>query len=126
MVYEAITEHKRKVTNEIRCKTNSGRNLWENVNNLRGKETKNKEIKLYDESGEELENGGFIAEEMKNFWSRIYQKHENNVGVVWNEEIKKNYIRELELGTEPRTNINYNTVHTMVFPEFLEEHNLCV
>lgn len=36
-VHEAITEHERKVTNEIRCKNNSGRNLWKNVNKLWGK-----------------------------------------------------------------------------------------
>lgn len=41
---------------------------------------------------------------------------------MWNEEIKRKYIRELELETELTININYNTVHTMVFPEFLEEH----
>ena len=69
--------------------------MWENINKLRkkrGRETK--EVKLYNENMEELDQNNVQAE-MEGFWTTIYNKQPNRMNMTWNQE-KRNECQQLK------------------------------
>ena len=65
------------------------------MNKLKGKEEKENEVKLFGEDGKAIEKM-CIKQEIDNFWSTVYTKHDNNITIEWNEERKTEYEKEYE------------------------------
>ena len=119
LVYEAIQKHEDKITKDIKTDKGSRKKLWDNIDRLRGKpKTRKQECKLYNEKGEKLEKDE-AEEEIKEFWTNIYKKHENNIEDVWNEETKNEYSKIIERENNETDYIIYNG-HK--FPTILREH----
>ena len=92
---------------------------YDNIDRLRGKsKTRKQECKLYNDLREQLEKDE-AEEEIKEFWTNIYKKHENNIEDVWNEETKKEYSKIIERENNETDYIIYNG-HK--FPTILREH----
>ena len=66
------------------------------MNKLKGKEEKENEVKLFGEDGKAIEKM-CIKQEIDNFWSTVYTKHDNNITIEWNEERKTEYEKEYEV-----------------------------
>ena len=91
LIREGITNYEIKITNEIKEDGNSGRKLWENINKLIGKKTKEEgEMKVYNEQEQEL-NEKEMKREVTKYWKE-YHKGKNEISQVWN---KENHIKEL-------------------------------
>ena len=118
LVYEAIQNHEKKTTSDIKTNRDNRKKLWDNINRLRGKTKKKlEECKLYNVNGEKLEKLD-AEEEIKDYWTKIYKKHDNTIEEVWNEETRKEY--NLLIGREyHEKEITYKE-HT--FPASLQEH----
>ena len=101
MVKEQITVHEIKKTNEIR--EDKGTKLWENIDLIRNNNVKRKDaVQLYNEQGEELGKEE-AKEELIMYWKNIYGRHENNIGIEWNNSKRNEYRlsqREEENNTE--------------------------
>ena len=69
--------------------------MWKYINKLQGKEEKENEVKLFGEDGREIEKI-CIKQEIDNFWSTVYTKHDRNITNEWNEERKTEYEKEYE------------------------------
>ena len=96
LVKEEISKHERKVTEEIRQSACKSKALWENISKLKGKEAKQiTEIHLYTEEGKLMEEKD-EEEAFLSFWEKVYQKHENKIGVIWNGETRQRYTLDLE------------------------------
>lgn len=66
------------------------------INKLKGSEKKeNNTIRIFGEDGHELEKCK-MKEEIENFWSTVYRKHESNTSEVWNNERKEEYEKDYE------------------------------
>ena len=91
LIREGITNYEIKITNEIKEDGNSGRKLWENINKLIGRKTKEEgEMKVYNEQEQEL-NEKEMKREVTKYWKE-YHKGKNEISQVWN---KENHIKEL-------------------------------
>ena len=91
LIREGITNYEIKITNEIKEDGNSGRKLWENINKLIGRKTKEEgEMKVYNEQEQEL-NEQEMKREVPKYWKE-YHKGKNEISQVWN---KENHIKEL-------------------------------
>ena len=89
-------KHEQKKALEIKNKDNGNRNLWENINELRGKQTNKKgNVKIYNKEGIELE-GDMKAREIKDFWKGIYNKHNNRIEEVWTNMDRKMHKENLD------------------------------
>lgn len=119
-VHEALVEHERKVTDEIKNGRKSNKNLWKNINKLRGKDLTHEYVKIYDAQGEEM--GAECVDEMNKFWRTIYRKHRNGIPQVWNDEAKIEYEREILEEENYNVNMYYDGIHITSFPNSLEEH----
>ena len=97
LIKEEITKYEKRITEEIKADRN--RKMWENINYLRGKNktysNTKKENYIYDENGDKIDNTKDI---MKNFWSKIYSKHENHTKTNWNQN-RETYKENLEDNT---------------------------
>ena len=84
LIKEEITKYEKRITEEI--KADKSKKMWENINYLRGKNKTNKKVNtencIYDENGDKIYNANT---EIKNFWSKIYLKHENNTKNNWSQ-----------------------------------------
>ena len=89
-----IQKHEKKITDEIRQSSDHGKKLWKYINKLKGKEFNTKEDFIYDEDGHILKQEE-ERNQLKNFWTGIYQKHENTVKELWNNVTKQRYEEEL-------------------------------
>ena len=99
LVRIAKTEYERKTAEEIRL-NKSGEKMWNMIDKLRGKEKTNKtKRKLYDLNGNEIKVE-MEGEEMMKYWIKLYQRDENRVRSVWNEDRLNEYRREREIGIE--------------------------
>ena len=112
IVKEAINKHEQKITNEI--KEDRNRKLWDNINYLRGKNSKNniKETKIYEDDGEKIPQHQ-IKDKVGNFWKDIYQHSNNSICETWVND-KENY--KATLDSTQMTVDEYN------FPFQLQEH----
>ena len=62
---------------------------------LRGKENKTENINIYDTQGNKLDENE-EKDEIENVWKEIYQRGENKMKDVWNEESEKVYIENTD------------------------------
>ena len=100
LVKDQLSMHEKKITEEIRHSTNRSKALWKNIDKLRKKERrKNEETNLYNSEGEKLKSKE-EKEELAEYWKTVYQKHENDISQVWNEEIRREYIENLTVKDE--------------------------
>lgn len=91
MIKEGIIQYEQKVTWEVKTKKNS-KELWNNINKLRGKNRIKKEVKIHDENGEILSEEDY-REKIMDFWIGIYHKHDNKIRTEWN-SVKREEYRE--------------------------------
>lgn len=99
LVKEAKSEYEKGIAMEIKMNKNGGK-MWKMIDKLRGKEkTDKKSRKLYDVNGNEVEREN-EGKEMMDYWTELYQRDENRVRIVWNDEKMNEYRREREVGME--------------------------
>ena len=92
LIKDAIKEYEKKVSEAIR---NDKNKVWENIKKLKGEQTR-KESKVYNENGEVL-NDTKKREAIKDFWTKIYRKHENKIEEEWSKEKQYNYNEEQKM-----------------------------
>ena len=99
MVRDAIWEHEEKTTQEIKVDKTS-KKLWQHIKKLKGEPLEEKrEIMIYDENGVKLKDED-IPEKIESFWKQVYQRHDNKIDEIWNQEQQKKY----EINTETEKN----------------------
>lgn len=59
---------------------------------------------------------------VKAFWTNIYQKHQNNIDTIWNEEKQRDYMEDLNSNNNDTLQIVYNKRPDVVLPLHLVEH----
>ena len=92
-VSQAVTEYEKKITEEIK---NNRNKIWENISKLRSNnEKKDEVIHLYNREGKLIPESE-TEKEMINEWQKIYCKHENKIGSIWNEDQKIKYEEDME------------------------------
>ena len=120
LVGEAVEIYEVKITDKILKDRNRSKNLWQHVNTLKklDKNTK-KEIKLYKEDGEKIEEQN-IGAELKDKWIPVYQSSENNIESVWNNQEKERYTEETNRGTVYHrftTGLGYSSEQQAIVPQ---------
>eukprot|EP00794_Sanderia_malayensis_P017186 gene17186-18916_t len=88
MVKEEMQKYEIKIIMDIKQDKSRGKKIWDHIKKLRGKCTKPKEeaCMLYDNDGNKLNN--MEAEKtIEEFWTEIYNKYDNEVESIWNDEI---------------------------------------
>ena len=79
LTYDAMQKYEEDLTNSIKRDTSRNKKLWQTIDKLRGRSTKEKlECKLYD-CDEELLSKEKADTEIEEFWTNIYQKHETTL-----------------------------------------------
>ena len=96
LVREVKMEFERKITEEVRRNKN-GKKKWKMIKKLQGREVQERRGRMYGEYGEEIDEE-LEGEVMMSKWKEIYQKNENKVVEVWNEERRDQYERDRENG----------------------------
>ena len=121
MAKDAITRHELDITARIMKDPDRSKKLWDNINMLKnGKKEKPKIISIYKGNGEILDKVD-IPNELKTGWEKIYQKHENTIGNIWNAETKLQYEGKLEI--EKNNILNVHNGQTIILIEdSLREH----
>lgn len=122
MVKEAMTVYESKLTDEIKRDRNKNKKLWQHVEKLRdGSKKMRKAVSIYDEEGNELEKET-ISEKLKACWQNIYQRHQNEIPTIWNQERRNNY--DLEMVEKRRSTVNRVQwrEHQLMFEANLREH----
>ena len=69
--------------------------MWDQINNLRGREKGRKQLSIYGKDGVKL-NDEEKGAEIRRYLSGIHKMRENNIGQVWNNEERIKYEEELE------------------------------
>ena len=94
LIKKEIRKHEEKIVEEIK-KDKGGKELWKNIRKISGKEVKKRELRIYYEDVEELEE--IEAEKrMERFRKQTYQAHQNKINEYWNQVEKETYEREIE------------------------------
>ena len=115
MVREAIESYEKQITIEIK---ENGGELWKNIQKLRGKPGTQKKVCIHDENGVEMEESAAI-EDIKEYWSGIYHKQNNNISEEWNSTKKEEYKTELTRRKKVRVEFD-----VLVPQELREAYNL--
>ena len=89
-----MRQYEERLAEEIKS-GNRGKDLWERINKLRGKETKREELKIYDTEGKILAEEE-MREKARDFWQGIYTMHPNRLAEKWTVEDRRRYEEELE------------------------------
>ena len=105
LVKQSITKYETKITREIKNDKNNTK-MWSNINKLRGKNNWNETVCLYDDNGNEL-NSNELVDIVAEFWRGIYQKHENNIHLVWNNVERIDYETQLDVSPVVRVDFDY-------------------
>ena len=93
LIKQEMYRHVAKLTKEM--KEDKSNKLWDNINKLRSKNRRQgTSLTLYDEEGRVLEKEE-LGEKIVEFWTQMYQKHENKIEEIWSENNKLRYIAEL-------------------------------
>ena len=107
LVKTAIKEHEKKVADEIMSDKNRSKRTWQHINTMINKpQSGGKNTSIYDKNGEKLSEA-MIPSVLKENWKDIYQKHANEIQVVWNEEEK---IKYQEIHSEVKETANWITI----------------
>lgn len=94
MIKEGIKQYEIEITREVKSKRNS-KELWNNINKLRGKKGNLKDINIHKEKGAPMKEEE-TKQKLLEFWSGIYHKHENKIKIEWNERRQSNFREEME------------------------------
>ena len=91
LVYRAMTIFEEKSRREIETEKDF-KKVWKHVDKLRKGTNinKDKQITVYDENGNKLEKDEQKVR-FRECWEKIYQKHENDTKINWNENIQLSY-----------------------------------
>ena len=93
LVKEEVTDYEINLTQEVKRNRNE---VWKNIAKLRNSNEKRKnKITLYDENEEKLSEAE-TKEKLYDFWSGIYQRHENNIRDEWNDDKRVEYEKIIE------------------------------
>ena len=95
LIRNGILNYEATITKKIKERSNN-KEIWKNINKLRRREEIKNEAKLYDDEGREIDEGK-IAEVICKFWKNIYQPDNDELNLVWNEDEKNRYIRDIEM-----------------------------
>ena len=120
LVQDTVEKYEINLTEKILKDRNKSKNMWQHMNTLR-KLNKNdkKEIKIYKENGEEVDQNQ-LGTELKNNWLPIYQAWENNIESAWNEREKEKYIEETNRGIvnhRYQTGWRYSAEQRIIIPQ---------
>lgn len=94
MIKEGINKYEIEITKEIRSKKNS-KELWNNINKLRGKKGNKRNVDIYRENGEVMEEEE-TKQKLTEFWTSIYHKHDNKIEKEWSERKKRDYREDMK------------------------------
>ena len=90
MIRVAKREHELKIVNEIK-RDQGNKKMWKHINKLRGNGSKSKkETHIYNEQEQKLEQHE-AEQELNNFWTQIYRRHDNKIDDIWNPITKTVY-----------------------------------
>ena len=89
MIRREMKKHEEKIAEEIK-QNDRCREMWKNLNKLRGIEKTKQELAVYSEEGKRLD-GGELEGEIEKTWRNIYQMHPNRMNESWNADIRRNY-----------------------------------
>ena len=117
MVSSEIMKHEEKVTQEIIANKNKCK-LWKDIAKLKGKESKDENVKLYDIEGHQILDEEKERRELRDVWQRIYKKEENNIEQAWNVEIR-NFYESNRIRETISVDFGQNQV---IIPTVLREH----
>ena len=95
LINKEIWKFESKQVKSIMENTNNSRNLFLNIKKLKGDDL-NRSNKL-----DIFKNGAIIdeektTEEIKTYWGKIYEMHENKINNNWNDETKEKYCKNLK------------------------------
>ena len=114
LIKEAIKEHERKRSEEVRSNRNK---VWENIKRLKGEPTKKEtNVQIHNDNGEVL-NEEERRNAVKEFWTNIYQKHENRIKEEWSEEEQYKYNERMKMQTMAGSLNLYKK-----YPKAIEDH----
>ena len=105
MIRREIGEHEIELTRKIREEPDREKNLWKNINILKGKVKEEKENKFYNEKGEEM-NQEEAADGISEYWGKIGKKHKFEITEEKREMIRKELEKEIEKTDETVLQIN--------------------
>ena len=95
MVKEAVTTYERNTTKRIMEDPNRSKKLWENIHLLKNNKKKDlAKITLVDENGNPIDIMD-VPKKLQNSWQAIYQKHDNKIPEVWNDNMSQQYREKL-------------------------------
>ena len=95
MVKEAVTTYERNTTKRIMEDPNRSKKLWENIHLLKNNKKKDfAKITLVDENGNPIDIMD-VPKKLQNSWQAIYQKHDNKIPEVWNDNMSRQYREKL-------------------------------
>eukprot|EP00794_Sanderia_malayensis_P010325 gene10325-11396_t len=120
IIKKEIQAYEMKITDDIRQDRSRGKKIWDNINKLRG-QIKNEEMcpTLYDAEEQPLEKHE-AEESIEQYWTSIYNRHDNNITTdVWNEENKRAYQEQMEQKLQFKHQVKHEDNY---FPMMLREH----
>ena len=127
MVRDAIYEHEKKLTSEILSDANRSKNLWKNINKLKGENLEPALIDIYDDEGHIVPKEE-LPHLLTEAWRGIYQRNRNEIDLAWNPHERIRYCEQLE---QMRTPVMEGRIITdeddarppdCIFPTILREH----
>ena len=83
MVRELVTLYEANLTRNIKDIRENGKKMWQMIDKLRGGKRKEERLRIYDRSGDQIPDEN-VRDVSFNFWSRMYQKRDNDMMRVWN------------------------------------------
>ena len=81
IIRNAISNHEKKITEDIKKDQNRNTKLWDNIKKLKGESIERKEIILYNLDGSKMK----IEEQPKQleeYWTGLYRARNNNIKEV--------------------------------------------
>ena len=116
LIKKEITLYEKKETQRIKTSKNKSKDMWEHIRKLSKNEiTKTNQSCIYSTEGGKLQQEEAM-QKMEEFWTQIYQKHENQIDEAWNEEVRQRYAEDISQMT------NNILIDDMTFSEVLREH----
>ena len=85
---------KKTMTENIIKNMNRGKTVWYNLDKLRNKNRNINEF-IYDINGSKIETNS-LKQEMKSFWTPLYQKHINGIVNQYNDKLRTDYEQKFD------------------------------
>ena len=94
LVRDAIKKHEEKIAEEIMNDKNRSQRIWLHINSMISKTQRSKkETHIFDKDGAKIGDSD-IPFALKENWQPIYQKHQNEIYLIWNTEERNEYIEK--------------------------------